>query len=174
MRRQITSNCIKGSWSWDCAENASGLAPRIFTVNHPKELSGFGVTATWPLSVIRFIPKSLLKALTGTPHNMRNVINILTSLRRGLRQGGHRGSFRNRNVSVKFGVSGGSAAFLGFSIRSNTFSTTFGITSDFRPISTYTNPLDPVSQAFARFGHTLNSSQLSNFASNPDKVLSLL
>ena len=31
MRRQITSNCIKGSWSWDCAENASGLAPRIFT-----------------------------------------------------------------------------------------------------------------------------------------------
>ena len=31
MRRQITSDCIKGSWSWDYFENASGLAPRIFT-----------------------------------------------------------------------------------------------------------------------------------------------
>ena len=34
MRRQITSDCIKGSWSWDYFENASGLAPRIFTLNN--------------------------------------------------------------------------------------------------------------------------------------------
>ncbi|WOO40240.1 tandem-95 repeat protein [Rubellicoccus peritrichatus] len=140
----------------------------IFGAKEPKDLSGVGFTATWPVSIVHLIPKALLMAYAGSPNNMKNVVDILIALKRGKRQGRHTGSFRNPNVVVQFGLSGAETSIMSFGVRSNSFSATAGFTSSFRKIGPIGNSGGVLNEMFSSYGSLLN--QKNEFASDPYKM----
>jgi RHS repeat-associated protein len=90
----------------------------VFGLNNPGELSGRGVAAAWPLSVIHLLP--------GTLFSGNKAWGMLTQLAKRTKGGS--------GAIAQFGVSTSGPSYFQVGVRNNSFTSTVSDTGDFIPV----------------------------------------